>query len=166
MNPYFDEKIISVASNVIRESIQETFKVNIEREAYGLTNNEGICFEILFQIPFKTSPEINIYFGLDGYTKILLLPYLTNKFNINLEEENIGGTALLHFNEYMGEFMLHEFGVFLSDIELEDIKVWDNKIIPLDKTKLRKYMLIFYLTEKDVPKNLGRIYSIVTIEKL
>ncbi len=170
MDPFIDERIILASSALMPEFFEESFKINCIREAYGPTLNEGLCFECCFEISFYGVIKGQLYLGFDGYTKILLLPYLVKQIKFqNSKEENEKGLLnerlFFYLSQQFSKVLTTEMEAFIGEFNINSVKSVHNKLISLEGQKYRKYMIIFFLKDDVLKKYLGRIYIFISLEK-
>ena len=164
MNPLLDEKMILISSTVVPETFGEDFKVNCIREAYGPTLNEGLCFEGCFELNFSGTIKGAFYLGLDGYTRILLLPYLGKQIQPQ-EETLLNEMLFMNLFKRIAEMLTLEMKEFVEEFSVDSIETVHHKLISVKSTQYRKYMVIFFLKDVLLKKYLGRVYILVAIKK-
>ncbi len=172
MDPFIDEKIILSFSSALIETGNSFSELDFIREAYGPTANEGICFEFCIEMPFEGSLEGSFYIGLDGYTKILLLPYLNRKSTQisypnggKQDGEKTNDIFFLSFTEHISKFIEQDFEDSNENLYINPPKICSHHLISLPLAQYRKYMLIFFIKDNIKKIYLGRIYSVVAIYK-
>lgn len=165
MNPLIDEKIVSVIKSILPEFMTSTIKLQAHHEAYGPTKNEGLCYESVNKIEFQGDLNGSLYFCMDGFTKLILLPLIANwrdeRFKGSIDGENL-------INEFTKEFNLY------LDDELENAGYKANfskpinlshKLIPIDADEFRQFILIFFLRDRVNKEYCGRLYIVLTLAK-
>ncbi len=162
MNPLLDEKIILISSTVVTETFGEDFKISCMREAYGPTLNEGLCFEGCFELNFSGTAKGSFYLGIDGYTRILLLPYLGKKIR---SKEHLNEMLFMSLFKRITEMLTFEMREFVDEFSVDSIETVNHKLISVKSTEYRKYTIIFFLKDESLKKYLGRVYILVAIKK-
>ena len=165
MKPLFDERMILSNAAVMTELFGESLGIECIREAYGPTMNEGLCFEFCTQSTFKGSSKGNFFLGMDGYTKILLLPYLADKIKPDRSAQDINTSLVVIFVNQIIDALSRELQEFNSDFLLDTARLCSHTLISLPYKKYRKYVSIFFLKDEEKKQYLGRIYSILAFQK-
>ena len=167
MNPLTDEKMVLISSALIPELLGDRLKIECIREAYGPTFNEGLCFEWCFELNFSGSVNGKLCLGSDGYTRILLLPYLARNVRLKPEEQKdrFNERLLLKLSEEFAEMFTYEMKEFVDRFRIESIKSSDHKLISFLDKEYRRYMVIFFLKDERLKKYLGRVYVMIAVEK-
>lgn len=165
MDPLLDEKIVLTIARLCTEYFKDTLYVSAEKEAYGPSKNEGICYESLSCIDIHGDFSGKIYFGLDGYTKMKLLPRIAERYQIDPSLKGMSRSIMLEFNNQLSALILDEllYGGYNLDITAPDDL--SNKMIPVDLSQYRQYIMIFFLRDRRLRKYLGRLYMILTMKK-
>ena len=166
MNPVLDEKYIVSLSASIMEIFHDRMSLSIDREAYGPTLNEGLCYEYCLKYNFSGKETGSIFFGMDGYTKILMLPYIAKSFRLKKIHPEVVEDALLSFFHEIAALLQIEIVEFESNFKLKKPSDISTKVQRLPTFKYRKYMLIFFLKDPDKRKYLGRLYCNLVFEKV
>ena len=170
MDPLLDEKIVLSLLRNIPEFFNDNLAIKARQEAFGPSRNEGLCYESCLKITITGGLECDLYFGLDGYTKMELLPHLLEFFKNDDEfADRIlpggAGELLLEFAVELGSgFMLEleENGYVVQMATRENLS---HKLVQLDLQHNREYILIFFLTDPEKNRYLGRFYVVVTFRK-
>ena len=165
MDPLLDEKIVVTISASLMEILGEWFEIDAIREAYGPTNNEGLCYEFCAKMRFSGSLQGNIFVGLDGYTKLLILPHIIEKFQISDKHPELTESALVSFVEHIGKLVASELDEYLMHIQVDIPEIVSHKLIEVKREDFRKYMLIFFLKSSKKKAYLGRIYVFLALNK-
>ncbi|MDH4199378.1 MAG: chemotaxis protein CheX [Spirochaetia bacterium] len=164
MNPELDERIILTISSSFVEISIDWLKITAVREAHGMNVNEGLCYEVCSGIPFSGKVSGELFFAMDGYTRLLLLPYIVHNLEMNDPQKEMVETAMNSFVKKLSD----EFSLELADIaniEMQEPRNLNHKLIPLPQESYRKYAIIFFLRDDDKKKYLGRIYLHLVLEK-
>ncbi|MDH5719070.1 MAG: chemotaxis protein CheX [Spirochaetia bacterium] len=165
MDPFQDEKFILTVSSSFIEVSADWLDINMMREAYGQTNNEGLCYEFCASLGFKGDINGKIFIGMDGYTKLLVLPYIAAKFNLTQFHWEAAESSLLSYINQIGGKILTELEDYYKDFEIESPELFSNKFVPLSKDDYRKYTVIFFLKDDNLKKYLGRLYATIAFLK-
>ncbi|MES0490633.1 MAG: chemotaxis protein CheX [Leptospirales bacterium] len=166
VDPFLDEKVVLVLSSSVMELATGGLQVEAVREAYGVTRNEGLCYEFCSAFSFSGEIVGDLYIGMDGYTKILLLPYITKNFEIEVESPEMVKNATRAFVERMKDEFILELHDILPGTSLGEVRNLNFKLVSLPSEKYRKYTVIFFLKDTLKKKYLGRIYFHVVFEKV
>ncbi|TGN18909.1 chemotaxis protein CheX [Leptospira idonii] len=165
MDPLLDEKFILTISQVLPEHLQKVLQVQADREAYGPSKNEGLCFENCTCVEFAGDLNGKVYLALDGYTKLKLLPKIAKSFQID-------PTSRAHSSSIMMEFANQISGKLISEMQLGRFEMdilppenLNHKLVPISLEKYRQYILIFFLKDRREEEYLGRLYCILLLEK-
>ena len=169
MDPYIDEKIILATSAVISELFNEAFNLDCTREAYGPTINHGLCYEYCSRIDINGDDiKITFFLGLDGYTRLLLLPYLSERYSDIASKSdifNLNDAIFFEFSKNIFLLIKNEIVDFFHNLEEKTVDICSHKLIPLSTEKFRKYMTIFFLRDSIKNIYLGRLYFVIAIHK-
>ena len=168
MDPYIDEKLILVTSAVLNELFGDVLSIDCIREAYGPTINEGLCYEYCIQATFTGSFEANFFLGLDGYTKILLLPYLSIKYKdiaIHKKDLWINEALFSEFGQMFSNMLYDDIKDFSEELQQHPVKVCSRKLVSLPTESFRKYIIIFFLKDESKHLYLGRAYCLIAVNK-
>ena len=165
MDPLLDEKIVVTIARICSEYFKDTLHINAEKEAYGPSRNEGLCYESLSMIEFSGDISGKLFFGLDGYTKMKLLPRIAQRYQIDPSLKGMSRSILLEFNNQLCASIMAELsdGGYQMDISPPDDL--SHKLIPIDLNINRQYILIFFLRDRRVKKYLGRLYLVLLMQK-
>lgn len=165
MDPLVDEKYILTASASLVEVAGEDLGLYAIREAYGPTLNEGLCYEYCIKTPFSGSHPGALYIGMDGYTRLQILPYAAQKLELDREIPEVAEDALSAFCKRIQSLMEYEIREFQPDFQFDTPKIVSHKIEKLPAHKSRKYILIFFMRDEALKKYLGRIYFTLVFNK-
>lgn len=165
MDPLRDEKIVLTLLRVCPEFMMSALHIHAEREAYGPSKNEGLCYESCSQIGFAGDVNGSIYLAMDGYTKMKLLPRIAEKFQIDPSIQGMATSVLLEFSNQMTSGVVNDLRDGGLNVNLLPPESLNNKLVPLDLTKNREYILIFFLRDRRLRRYLGRLYVILTLQK-
>lgn len=164
MNPELDERIILTISSSFIEIITDWLKITAIREGYGATVNEGLCYEFCSGIPFSGNASGEMFIGMDGYTRLLLLPYIIKSLELEVEHPELVESAMNSFVLKLGREFSDELND-ISTITLMEPERLNHKIVPLPQDKYRKYTMIYFLRDDEKKKYLGRIYLHLALDK-
>ena len=165
MDPLFDERMILSNSAVMADLFNEFLGIECSCEAYGPTANEGICYEFCAQSLFKGKLKGSFFLGMDGYTKILLLPYFSNKIKPDRSAQDINTSLVIIFVNHVIDALSRELQEFNSNFSLDSTRLCSHELIALPNKKYRKYVSIFFLKDEEKEKYLGRVYTTIAILK-
>jgi hypothetical protein len=165
MDPLLDEKFILSISQVLPEHFQKTLQIQAEREAYGPSKNEGLCFESCTCVDFFGELNGKLYLGLDGYTKLLLLPKIAHAFQIDPTSRAHSSSIMMEFANQICGHLISEMRLGRFEIDIRPPENLNNKLIPVSLELYRQYILIFFLKERRDEEYLGRLYTILLLEK-
>lgn len=165
MNPFLDEKLILTISASFFEVLSGKLGIHAEREAYGVTQQEGLCYEYLAKVHFQGALEADFYIAMDSYTRLLLLPYVIKSFDLPVEKEQVTQTAMHTFTSTLVNELHDEVSEYISDMEIGDIETYHNKIVELPAEKFRKYTILYFLRDDTEKRYLGRIYLHLALVK-
>ena len=165
MDPLIDEKIILTLTRVCSEFFKENLYLSADKEAFGPSRNEGLCYETCVKIGFEGEINGTLYFGMDGYTKLKLLPRIAERYQIDPTLKGMATSVILEFANQMTSTIVDELiegGYRTSLLPPEDVS---HRLIPIDPGVYRQYILIFFLRDRRERKYLGRIYIVLTMRK-
>ena len=165
MNPLIDEKMILSNAAVMAEAFSNHLGLECVREAYGPTVNEGICFEFCVQALFKGRSDGTFFLGMDGYTKILLLPYLSGKIKPDRSARDLNTSLVVVFVKKILKTLSDDIQEFQPRFSLGAVQLCSHDLIPLPTEKYRKYISIFFLKDEGKKRYLGRVYTILAFQK-
>ena len=165
MDPFFDEKLVALLSKGCSNYIAKQLQVSAEREAYGPSKNEGLCYESCQSVPIHGDVEATIYFGMDGYTRLKLLPRMAEKLHPESAVKGMVDSILLEFANQIGAEIVNELHVSNFHSDLGTPENLNNKLIPIDLERYRQYIIIFFIRDRRAHEYLGRIYVVFTVKK-
>lgn len=165
MDPLLDEKFILTISNLVPELTEEILKIQAVREAYGPSKNEGLCFENCTQVDFTGDLNGSIFLGLDGYTKLKLLPRIAKSFHLDPTTQSNSATIMLDFANEIGVNLIEEMQLGQFKIESQAAINQNHKLVSVDRGRFRQYIVIFFLKEELEQLYLGRLYVVLLLEK-
>jgi len=165
MDPLLDEKFILSISQVLPDHFQKTLQIQAEREAYGPSKNEGLCYENCTCVEFLGDLNGKIYLGLDGYTKLKLLPKIAQSFQIDPTSRAHSGSIMMEFANQVSGHLVSEMRLGRYQIDILPPDNLNNKLIPVSLERYRQYILIFFLKDRREEEYLGRLYTILLLEK-
>jgi hypothetical protein len=165
MDPLLDEKFILIVSQIIPEQFQKTLQIQAEREAYGPSKNEGLCFENCTCVKFAGDLNGKIYLGLDGFTKLKLLPKIANTFQIDPTSKAHSASIMMEFANQISGHLISEMRLGRYQIDILTPENLNNKLVPISLENYRQYILIFFLKDRREEEYLGRLYCVLLLEK-
>ncbi len=165
MDPLLDEKFILTVSNILPELTEDILKIQAVREAYGPSKNEGLCFENCTQVDFSGDLNGSLFLGLDGYTKLKLLPRIAKSFHLDPTTKSNSATIMLDFANEVSVNLIEEMQFGQYKIESKQPQNRNHKLVPIDQERFRQYILIFFLKEELEQLYLGRLYVVLLLEK-
>lgn len=165
MDPLLDEKVILTIARITTDFFKENLYLSAVKEAYGPSSNEGLCYENVSCISFSGDLKGKLYFCMDGYTKLKLLPRIAERFGIDPTLKGMASSVILEFSNQLTAMVLDELILGGYSVELEPPEDLSHKIVPIKKDHFRQYILIFFLRDRRVRKYLGRLYVILIMQK-
>ncbi|MCE9597444.1 MAG: chemotaxis protein CheX [Spirochaetia bacterium] len=165
MDPLLDEKIVLTLARSFSEHMKASLYVSAEKEAYGPSRNEGLCFESCSAIGFNGQIHGTIYLCMDGYTKMKLLPRIADRFQIDPGQKGMADSVLLEFSNQIASVILNELRDGGYDLELEPPESLNHKMVPIDLNQYREYILIFFLRDRRLKLYLGRATLVLVLKK-
>ncbi|BDA77608.1 chemotaxis protein CheX [Leptospira kobayashii] len=165
MDPLLDEKFILTVSQVLPEHFQKTLQVQAEREAYGPSKNEGFCYENATCVEFVGDLSGKVYLGLDGYTKLKLLPRIAKSFQIDSTSRAHSSSIMMEFANQISGKLISEMRLGRFEIDILPPENLNHKLVPISLERYRQYILIFFLKDRREEEYLGRLYTILLLEK-
>ena len=165
MNPYFDEKLITIISKGCRDYIAENLHVSAEREAYGPSKNEGLCYESCQSIESVGEIPSMLYFGMDGYTRMKLLPRMAELIEVSNDMKGMVDSILMEYANQMGARIVNDLIESNFEVDIGAPANLNHKLVPIDRKTNRQYIIIFFLRDRRMHEYLGRIYIVYTIKK-
>lgn len=165
MDPLFDEKLVMIVTRRFQEFFFDSFSLEARKEALGPSVNEGLCFESCTAVDFRGDPAGRLFLGLDGYTKIKLLPRMAEAyrehFGRSLPGKEFLGDFLGRFSEALMEELVDAGFPVAGDPPLD----LSHKMVPLDPAVYRQYIIIFFLRDRKEKSYLGRAYLVLALKK-
>ena len=165
MDPLLDEKIVLTLSQIFPEYFREVLEVDARREAFGPSKNEGICYESCTCVEFTGEINGKLFIAMDGYTKLKLLPRIAKSFQIDPTTKTTSSSVIMEFNNQIVAQLSGEMHTGGFDMEIHPPENLSNKMIPVDFSKYRQYILIYFLKAVKEKSYLGRIYLILLMQK-
>lgn len=165
MDPLFDEKLILTVMRNFTDFIEQSLYLSAEKEAYGPSRNEGLCYESCQRIDFSGEIEGHLYLGLDGYTKFKLLPRIAERYKIENFESSMANSVLLEFTNQLGARILTELVEGGYRIALSPPEILNHKLVSFDLKRHRQYIIIFFLKDRRQKTYLGRAYLTLLLKK-
>ncbi|MDH5654665.1 MAG: chemotaxis protein CheX [Spirochaetia bacterium] len=165
MDPFLDEKLIAILSKSCSDYIAKQLQVSAEREAYGPSKNEGLCYESCQSVDLLGEVEGKIYFGMDGYTRLKLLPRMADKIHQESDLKGMVDSLLMEFANQMGAEIVNELHANQFDSDLGVPESLNNKLVKVDLNRYRQYIIIFFIRDRRAHEYLGRIYVVFIVRK-
>jgi len=165
MDPLLDEKIVLTLARGFSEYLATTIYIAAEKEAYGPSKNEGLCFESVTALGFSGDVEGVIYFCMDGYTRMKILPRIADQFQVDAREKGMADSILMEFGNHLAAGIVNELQEGGFQIWLDPPENLSHKIVPVDLNLFRQYMLIFFLSDRRLKQYMGRITVVLKIKK-
>ncbi len=165
MDPLLDEKIVVTLLRSIPEYLMNTLRIHAVKEAYGPSRNEGICYESCSAIGFSGELNGTLYYCMDGYTKLKMLPRIAEMFHVDPGQRGMAESVLLEFGNQMAATVVQELQDGGFQVQLEPPENLSHKMIPVDLERYRQYILIFFLRDRRDRDYYGRAYLLLTIKK-
>lgn len=165
MDPLLDEKFVLTIAQIIPDYFQTTLFIRAEREAYGPSKNEGICYESCSKVGFIGEINGAIFLCMDGYTKLKILPRIARSFQIDPTTRTHSSSVILEFTNQIAARIINEMKEGRFELDILPPENFNNKVIIVDLKIYRQYILIFHLSDRREHTNLGRIYIILLLEK-
>ncbi|MCS7204252.1 MAG: chemotaxis protein CheX [Leptospiraceae bacterium] len=163
MDPLLDEKLIVVLSQIVPEYFLENYDVILKREAFGPSMNEGICYEFCSYTLFYGRVNGRLFFGMDGATKLKLLPHLSKHYYYDMFQKGMANSLLLETLNQIASLLSQEFSYANIEFQIQPPELYNHKVFYVDFSQFRQYTLIF-----DAFKHssfLGRTNFIFLLEK-
>lgn len=165
MDPLLDEKIVLTLSRVCQDFFKDNLYLSADKEAYGPSRNEGLCYESCSRIGFDGDVNGYLYFCMDGYTKLKLLPRIAERFGINANLKGMAESVLLEFANQMAANIVDELRDGGFEVQLSPPENLSHKLTPIDAALYRQYIIIFFLRDRRERSYKGRIYLVLTMRK-
>ena len=165
MDPFLDEKLVAILSKSCSDYLAKQLQVSAEREAYGPSKNEGLCYESCQSVDILGEVDGRLYFGMDGYTRMKLLPRMADKIHGASDLKGMVDSLLMEFANQMGAEIVNELhsNNFTSDLGIPENL--NNKLVPIDLSQYRQYIIIFFIRDRRAHEYLGRIYLVLIVKK-
>lgn len=165
MDPLLDEKIVLMISQIFPEYFREILGVDAKREAFGPSKNEGLCYESCTCVEYSGEISGKLFIGMDGYTKLKLLPRIAKSFQIDPTTKTTSASIIMEFNNQIAARLAGEMQTGGFSMEISPPENLNHKIVPIDSTQYRQYILIYFLKSVEEKSYLGRIYLILLQKK-
>ncbi|MCC6274681.1 MAG: chemotaxis protein CheX [Leptospiraceae bacterium] len=165
MDPLLDEKIVLTISQIFPEYFREVLGVDARREAFGPSKNEGLCYESCTSVEFSGEINGKLFIAMDGYTKLKLLPRIAKSFQIDPTTKTTSSSVVMEFNNQIVAQLAGEMHTGGFDMEIYPPENLSNKMVPIDFSQYRQYILIYFLKAVEEKSYLGRIYLILLMKK-
>lgn len=165
MDPLLDEKIVLTLNRVCSDFFKENLYLSADKEAYGPSKNEGLCYESCSRIGFAGDVNGQIYFCMDGYTKLKLLPRIAERYQIDPNLKGMADSVILEFSNQMASNIVFELQDGGFNVELLAPESLNHKLIAIDPRTYRQYILIFFLRDRRERRYLGRVHLVLTMQK-
>jgi len=163
-NPELDQRLKLTITTSLIEILTDWLKITAILEGHGTTLNEGLCYEFCSGIPFSGDISGEMFIGMDGYTRLLLLPYIVAHLEMEVTHPQLVDAAM---NSLVFR-IAKEFSEELQEItrvNMHDPRSLNHKLVPLPQEKYRKYTMIYFLRDDEKKKYLGRIYLHLVLDK-
>ena len=165
MDPLLDEKIILTLLRTLPEYMLDNLFIHAQKEAYGPSKNEGLCYESVSEIGFDGDIKGKLYFCMDGYTKLKILPRIAEKYQVDPGAKGMAESVLLEFSNQLAATLVGELRDGGFDVQLLPPEDRSNQLVAVDKEQFRQYILIFFLRERRERSYYGRVYLVLTVRK-
>ena len=165
MDPLLDERIVLTVMRSFSEFLKNSLRVSADKEAYGPSKNEGLCYESCQRIGFNGDLEGALYFCMDGYTKLKLLPRIADVFQIDPRLKGMADSVLMEFSNQLAARVAEELVDGGFRVEIDVPETLNHKLVPIDAKRYRQYIIIFFIRDRRAQKYLGRIYVVLTMQK-
>ncbi len=165
MDPLLDEKIILTLNRITTEFFKENLYISADKEAYGPSRNEGLCYESCSRIGFSGDINGYLYFCLDGYTKLKLLPRIAERFQIDAGLRGMADSIVLEFSNQLASNIVFELQDGGFNVDLEPPENLNHQLVRVDGRTYRQYIMIFFLRDRRERRYYGRLYLVLTVRK-
>ncbi len=165
MDPLLDEKIVLTVSRSFVEYLEEYLHIQAWREAYGPSVNEGLCYESTTGLGFTGDFSGCMYYCMDGYTRLKLLPLIAENFQVDSVAKGMADSVLAEFANQISFRVLHEFEDAGYRLQLMPPESLNHKIVPIDLQRQRQYIIIFFIEDRQKKKYLGRCHVVLVLDK-
>lgn len=165
MDPLLDEKIVLTISRTIPEFFESNLGMQAKREAYGPSLNEGLCYEKCAAIDMSGEFSGTFFIGMDGYSKMKILPYIARAFHLTSFRQISSSLVLMEFTNQICGQIANDLQSAGFDLEISVPRSLDNKLVAFNRREIRQYILIFFLRDPERKKYLGRLYAVLTLKK-
>lgn len=165
MDPLLDEKIILTLNRITTEFFKENLYLSADKEAYGPSRNAGLCYESCSRIGFSGDINGYLYFCLDGYTKLKLLPRIAQQFQIDAGLRGMADSIVLEFSNQLASNIVFELQDGGFNVDLEPPENLNHQLVRVDGSVYRQYIMIFFLRDRRERRYYGRLYLILTVRK-
>ncbi|EPG67114.1 chemotaxis protein CheX [Leptospira wolffii] len=165
LDPLLDEKFILTISQIFPEFLEKNLHIQAVREAFGPSKNEGLCYENCTSVEFQGEATGRLFLGMDGYTKLKLLPKIARSFHIDPTIRSHAASIMLEFANQICAELITEMKLGRFQMDILPPENLNNKLVPVDLEQYRQYILIYFLKDKDAREYLGRVYLILLMKK-
>lgn len=165
IDPLLDEKFVLTISQIFPEFFRQNLDVEAIREAYGPSKNEGLCYENCTSVEFTGEIRGRFFIGLDGYTKLKLLPKIARNFGIDPTTKTTSSSVIMEFANQISASLIGEMKLGRFNIDILPPENLNNKVFLIDRELYRQYILIYFLKSGTEKSYLGRIYLILLMQK-
>ncbi len=165
MNPLLDEKIVVILSQVTIEYFTDNFLLNLKRDGYGPSLNEGISFEYAAYVEFTGDFSGLIFLCMDGATKLKLLPQITKKFHVDKYQKGMANSILMEMVNQISSLFIEEFSYAKVNLKLNVPESMNNKIFIVEFSEYRQYYIIYNIFNENYSTIIGRLYQIILLKK-
>lgn len=165
MNPQLDEIVVATLLRTAPEFLQTDLQMQATHEAYGPSRNEGLCYESCYAIGFSGDLKGRIYFCMDGYTRMKLLPRVAKRYSVDPSDREMADSVLLELSNQLAARFIAELGDGGFNLTIEPPESLSHKLVPIDLERNRQYILIFFVRDRREHTYLGRLYFVLTLQK-
>ncbi|PJZ65751.1 chemotaxis protein CheX [Leptospira wolffii] len=165
LDPLLDEKFILTISQIFPEFLEKNLHIQAVREAFGPSKNEGLCYENCTSVEFQGEATGRLFLGMDGYTKLKLLPKIARSFHIDPTIRSHAASIMLEFANQICAELITEMKLGRFQMDILPPENLNNKLVSVDLEQYRQYILIYFLKDKDAREYLGRVYLILLMKK-
>lgn len=159
-----EERVVMTVLRTFEEFIRRELGIRAIIEAFGPSLNEGYCYESAFRSSFAGAIQGEFVFAMDGYTRLKVLSRLGEWYYDTIDHTRTdASTAQKRFLEsYVSELTteLDEADLSSDFSPAEDVS---QKLIPLDLTSHRQFIMIYFLKDLKEKTYLGRFYIVMSL---
>lgn len=165
MNPQLDEIVVVTLLRQVPEFLQGALLLQASHEAYGPSKNKGLCYESCYAVGFDGDLPGKVYFCMDGYTRLKLLPRIANRYKVDPSSRDMADSILLEFANQMAGGFIGELADGGFKLTLEPPEDLSHELVPIDLERFRQYIVIFFLRDRREHNYLGRAHFVLTLRK-